>query len=80
MWMFTCKVMRFVVVFAAALFVFGLVLQLPLIFSWLQTRIPTAFFSYLGLLAMLLSPLFLLLAAVVSSIPTVSHKLDSCQH
>lgn len=45
MWIFTCKVMRFVVVFAAALFVFGLVLQLPLIFSWLQTRIPTAFFS-----------------------------------
>lgn len=29
---------------------------------------------------MLLSPLVLLLAAVVSSIPMVSHKLDSCQH
>ena len=80
MWMFTCKVMRSVVVVSAALFGFGLLLQLPVIILWLQPHIPAAFFSYLGLLSMLLSPLVLLLAAVVSSIPMVSHKLDSCQH
>ena len=80
MWTFTCKVMRSVVVVSAALFGFGLLLQLPVIISWLHPQIPAAFFSYLGLLAMLLSPLVLLLAAVVSSIPMVSHKLDSCQH
>lgn len=44
MWMFTCKVMRSVVVVSAALFGFGLLLQLPVIISWLQPQIPTAFF------------------------------------
>lgn len=80
MQMFSCKVMRVVVVVSTAMFSFGVILQLPAVFSWLQPQISTAFLSYLGLLLMLLSPLALMLSAVVFSIPTVSHKLDSCQH
>ena len=80
MQMLTCKVMRSVVVVAAVMFSFGALMQLPAIVSWLQPQFSIAFLSYIGLVLMLMSPLILLVSAVVFSIPVVSHKLDSCQH
>lgn len=80
MQLFSCKVMRSMVVVSTATFSFGVILQLPSVLSWLQPQLSTAFFSYLGLLLMLLSPLILGISALIFSVPYVSHKLDSCQH
>ncbi|MCB1852938.1 MAG: hypothetical protein KDI83_19560 [Gammaproteobacteria bacterium] len=80
MQIFNCKVMRSVVVVSTVVFGLGLVLQLPTIVAWLQSPLSAALLSYLGLLLIVVSPLLLLVAAVVFSIPAVNHRLDSCQH
>lgn len=76
-----CKNLRLTVVFAAVLFVFGFILQTPRMLP-LANEYPVvvALFSGAGLLAMLLSPLLMILSAVIVLFPAAARQLDLCRH
>ncbi|MCB1857177.1 MAG: hypothetical protein KDI63_02845 [Gammaproteobacteria bacterium] len=80
MWTYSCSVMRATVLSSALLFAFGLAAQLPAVVEWAEPTLTPALISYLGLLAMLLSPIVLVAAVVVSSLPGINRRLGSCQH
>ncbi|MCB1774646.1 MAG: hypothetical protein KDI88_13605 [Gammaproteobacteria bacterium] len=75
-----CKVLRFVVMTAAGLFILGLALQLPRLVFAGDFPVLTTLLSGTGLLAMVLSPILMLGIAVLVLLPKVSRSLELCQH
>lgn len=74
-----CRNLRFSVIFAFALVVSGLGLQIPRALFVDAPGLITLL-SGLGLLATVLSPLLLIVTMLVSLLPGASRRLDTCNH
>jgi hypothetical protein len=76
----TCNKVRIAVTIAGSLFVLGFVLQAPRLFFETEFAILTTLLSGLGLFTMVISPLTILVTAMLALIPGVSRRLDLCNH
>lgn len=76
----TCKTMRATVITSAAIFVLGVLLQLPAMLPGLQSELLPVILSYVGLLAMLISFVLILMVAILMLFPGISVGLKPCQH
>jgi hypothetical protein len=76
----TCNKVRIVVAIAGSLFVMGFVLQAPRLFFEAEFPILITLLSGSGLVAMVMSPLIMLVTAMLALIPGVSRRLDLCNH
>lgn len=75
----SCKVIRLTAVLAFGLFVLGFVLQLPRILGFEINTLITLL-SGLGLVAITISPLLIISVTVLSLFPSVSRRLNLCNH
>ncbi len=76
----TCKTMRATVIISAAIFVLGILLQLPTMLPGLQSELLPVILSYVGLLAMLISFVLVVMVAILTLFPGISVGLKPCQH
>ena len=75
-----CNKVRIAVAVAGSLFVLGLALQTPRTFIASDFPILATLLSGLGLFTMVISPLIMLVTAILALIPGVSRRLDLCNH
>ena len=80
MTLMTCKRLRAAVVVALGLFALGLTLQAPRFLLPEDATMITTLLSGVGLLAIIFSPILMILAAALSLLPRVSRKLFLCEH
>jgi hypothetical protein len=78
--LFTCKVMRGVVITAGVLFLLGFVLQSARLLPADGYAALVTLLSGTGLAAMLSSLVIMVTAGIVVLMPSVSRSLDHCQH
>lgn len=78
--LFTCKVMRGVVIAAGILFVLGFALQAGRLLPTDEFAALVTLLSGTGLAAMLSSLLIMVTAGFLVLMPSVSRSLDRCQH
>jgi hypothetical protein len=76
----TCNKVRIAVGIAGSLFLLGFVLQAPRLFFEAEFPILTTLLSGSGLVAMVISPLLMLVTAMLALIPGVSRRLALCNH
>lgn len=74
-----CKKLRLFVVAAFALFLLGIVLQVPRMVLGEPTSLITLL-SGMGLLAVVLSPIVMIIVSLLSLFPGASRKLNLCNH
>lgn len=77
--LFTCKLMRGVVITAGSLFLLGFVLQAARLLPAESAALVTLL-SGTGLAAMLSSLVLMVTAGLLVLMPSVSRSLDHCQH
>lgn len=75
-----CRKLRLAVTVAVGLFILGVLLQVPRLALPTDFATLTTLFSGTGLLAMVLSPVLLVLVTVVSLFPGISRQLHLCEH
>ena len=76
----TCHKVRTAVMIAGVLFVLGITLQAPRLFFETSFPVLSTLLSGTGLLAMLLSPLIMIVTAILGLIPSISRRLGLCNH
>ncbi len=76
----TCNKVRIAVAIAGSLFFLGIALQAPRLFLEAEFPVLTTLLSGSGLFAMVLSPLIMLVTAILTLIPGISRRLDLCNH
>ena len=76
----TCNKVRIAVAVAGSLFILGLALQTPRMLMASDFPILTTLLSGLGLFTMVISPLIMLVTAILALIPRVSRRLELCNH
>ena len=77
---FTCNSMRTGIIIAGSLLVLAIILLLPVILLPKPLPVPVVFFIYPAFGSLVLSPLVLLVTALVSLVPSVNAQLQNCQH
>lgn len=77
---FDCKIMRASVILSGLLFLVGLLFQIPAQIQLEQGLFSPPYLSYLGYALILMSPVTLLVTALVTFVPSVRARLESCQH
>lgn len=77
---FDCKKLRFAVVGVVALFALGLALQLPRMLFGADVPVLTTLFSGIGLAAVSLSPVVMLVTALLALLPGAARRLALCEH
>ena len=76
----TCNKVRIAVAIAGSLFFLGIALQAPRLFLEAEFPVLTTLLSGSGLFAMVLSPLIMLVTAILTLSPGISRRLDLCNH
>jgi len=76
----TCNKVRIAVAIAGNLFLLGFLLQTPRLFFEADYPVLTTLLSGSGLVTMVLSPLLMLVTAALALIPSVSRRLELCNH
>ena len=77
---FTCSSMKTAIIISGSLLALAVLLLLPVILLPKPLPDPVVLLVYPGFGALILSPLVLLVTALVSLVPSVNAQLHNCQH
>lgn len=79
MWLLDCKKLRLTVLLALGLFILGFALQAPRFLLDGHASLVTLL-SGIGLVSMVASPFLMLSVALLSLVPSISRRLELCEH